>query len=184
MGQYHRIYNLDKKETLGAIASGIKLQEMSSDYYTMTALMVLMCNSNGRGGGDLVADADGSAAIAAISGRWAGDRIVVQGDYAKETDPGFISESERESFEDITELCVLALKDGGTGIEKDRGFLINESLRGRASRMVELTYTTPKSPLKPKVKLFKTHELMQAWRDNHAHTMQKCEIVFIEKRSS
>jgi hypothetical protein len=52
----------------------------------------LVTNSNGRGGGD-VEDHP-------LIGSWAGDSIVVQGDYAEESDPAFISNT--YDYEDIT----------------------------------------------------------------------------------
>lgn len=170
MGQYHRIYNLDKKETLGAIASGIKLLEMSSDYYTMTALMVLMCNSNGRGGGDLNVEVNYDKdynraptpeqtsalfAVESIQGRWAGDRIVVQGDYATEGDKALIAKEDLETFTDITRDCVNALRVT-TDLKNDLGFLINESLKGRAERKFRVSWTLKNG--KTKEKLFKTIE--------------------------
>jgi hypothetical protein len=69
MGQYHAVYNVDKKEFIHAhrIDNG----------------------SNGRGGGD--------AKDHSLIGSWAGDRIVVQGDCAKPSDQGFIADSEQYS---------------------------------------------------------------------------------------
>lgn len=141
MGQYFAIYNLDKKERLSAIASGVKLWEISSDSYTMMSLSVLLANSNGRGGGDLNVEVDydkktfkqkptlsqrvALAAVDAISGRWAGDRIVFQGDYAEEGDPAFIAET--ENFEDITQKCIDALRAADCGIDDDNGFKITKS---------------------------------------------------------
>ncbi len=78
MGQYYLIVNLDKREYLHPhrFGDGLKLMEFgcSSDG-TMTALAILLADGNGRGGGDLDADDP-------IVGSWAGDRIVVAGDYA------------------------------------------------------------------------------------------------------
>jgi hypothetical protein len=42
----------------------------------MAGLAILLANSNGRGGGDLRSDNP-------IIGSWAGDRIVIAGDYAE-----------------------------------------------------------------------------------------------------
>lgn len=143
MGQYYAIHNIDKKETLRAIASGVKLLEMSSDWYTMSALAVLLANSNGRGGGDLYVETERysvktgkttpikgakakAAAVELISGRWAGDRIVIQGDYAQVGDPGFLPELDLREFTDITQLCVDALRAAGTDIDGDQGFQITK----------------------------------------------------------
>lgn len=114
MGQYHGAYNLTKKEYIGphALCSGAKLMEWGmGDGYMGMALALLLSNSNGRGGGDLYIEqefdnetcdsipltgykAELQGMIDAISGRWAGDKIVVQGDYAEKGDPGFISKKE------------------------------------------------------------------------------------------
>lgn len=142
MGQYFAIYNLDKKERLTAIASGVKLWEISSDQYTMMSLSVLLANSNGRGGGDLNVEIDydktykptptwkqqaALAKVKAISGRWAGDRIVFQGDYAEDGDPAFTPEAELEEFKDITQKCIDALRASECGIDEDGGFKITKS---------------------------------------------------------
>ena len=78
MGQYYVIVNLDKGEYLHPhrFNDGLKLLEFgSSGCATMLALAVLLADGNGRGGGDLDSDD-------ALVGSWAGDRIVVAGDYA------------------------------------------------------------------------------------------------------
>ena len=79
MGQYYKIVNLDKKEYLHphTFGDGLKLLEFGDGGLTMTALAVLLSNGNGRGGGDLNTKS-------VIPGRWAGDRIVVAGDYGDE----------------------------------------------------------------------------------------------------
>ncbi len=80
MGQYYKIVNLDKQEFLNTYTfnDGAKLLEFGcSREGTMTALAVLLSDGNGRGGGDLHSDDP-------IIGSWAGDRIVIAGDYADE----------------------------------------------------------------------------------------------------
>lgn len=125
MGQYHTIYNKTKKEYFSF--GGAKLLEKSFNPVNSTALFVLLANSNGRGGGDLTVW-DGyeynkkskkvwtdknaeriQCAIDLISGRWSGDKIVIQGDYAKKGDPGFITENQFDKFTDITNLILNAL---------------------------------------------------------------------------
>ncbi len=96
MGQYHKVYNLDKREMIHAheIGNGLKLLEQcgpGSDPTTSDAVWLLLANSNGRGGGD--------ARPHPMIGRWAGDRLVVQGDYAEPTDPAF---TETEGFTNIS----------------------------------------------------------------------------------
>lgn len=92
MGQYHKVYNLDKEEYFRA--DFLKLLEQISTRGSTTALFMLVVNSNGRGGGDF----DDHEFI----GRWAGDRIVVQGDYAEPGDPGFIPDRSLGRFKDIS----------------------------------------------------------------------------------
>lgn len=78
MGQYYVIVNLDKKQYLHPhrAGDGLKLLEFAcSSNATMTCLAILLADGNGRGGGDLRSEDP-------IVGSWAGDRIVVAGDYA------------------------------------------------------------------------------------------------------
>ena len=110
MGQYHKVYNIDKKEYIHPhkIDNGLKLlEQIGWINSTSTALFLLLANSNGRGGGD----AEDHPAI----GRWAGDRIVIQGDYAEETDQAYITEEELEDFKEISttvnEMMNKALKE-------------------------------------------------------------------------
>lgn len=81
MGQYYKIVNLDKRQYLrpSDFKDGAKLMEFgASGQGTMSALAVLLAHGNGRGFGDCRSEDP-------IVGSWAGDRIVVTGDYA---DPG------------------------------------------------------------------------------------------------
>lgn len=98
MGQYHKLYNIDKKEFVHGhrIDNGLKLMEQCGfDKATSTGLWLLLANSNGRGGGDALKHE--------FVGRWAGDRVVVQGDYAEPTDQGFLSDEETETYTDISQ---------------------------------------------------------------------------------
>lgn len=55
MGQYHKLYNLDKKEYVhgNRLDNGLKLMEQCGwGKSTSTGLWLLLANSNGRGGGD------------------------------------------------------------------------------------------------------------------------------------
>ena len=79
MGQYFKIVNLDKKQYLHPheFGDGLKLTEFSfSGCGTMSGLAILLADGNGQGGGDL-------DSANPIIGSWAGDRIVVAGDYAE-----------------------------------------------------------------------------------------------------
>jgi hypothetical protein len=93
MGQYHKVYNVDKQEMINAhgINNGLKLvEQVGHDLSTSTALFLLLANSNGRGGGDVREHE--------LVGSWAGDRVVVQGDYAEPNDKGFISNEQIERY--------------------------------------------------------------------------------------
>ena len=97
MGQYHEVYNLDKKERIHPheIDNGLKLYEQVGHIgSTSTALFALLANSNGRGGGDFPAHD--------LIGHWAGDRILVQGDYAEQGDKGYVPFDELEAFKNIS----------------------------------------------------------------------------------
>lgn len=97
MGQYHYVYNLDKKEKLHAhlLDNGLKLvEQIGFMKSTSTALFLLLANSNGRGGGDVEEHP--------FVGRWAGDRVVVQGDYANLGDKGYVDEEVYEQFTDVS----------------------------------------------------------------------------------
>lgn len=69
MGQYHKIFNLDAQQKLNPSTGGdgLKLMEFASGSYgTLSALAILLARSND------------------YQGPWAGNRIVVSGDYADE----------------------------------------------------------------------------------------------------
>lgn len=83
MGQYWRIVNVDKMEYLDPykLGSGAKLWEQLANVAPSKALMILVANMpEPRGGGDLGSGHEG------IVGRWAGDRIIMVGDYAEKGD--------------------------------------------------------------------------------------------------
>src|SRR5687767_2122060 len=81
MGQYHLPVNLDKREYLHPhkFGDGLKLLEFAAapGPGTLTGLSVLLACSHGRGGGDLPGEKS------EWTGRWAGDRIIILGDYAE-----------------------------------------------------------------------------------------------------
>lgn len=80
MGQYYKVVNTTKKQVMipHSFGSGAKLMEFSSDRMSiMQGLAILLADGNGRGGGDLRSENP-------IIGSWAGDSIVVAGDYADE----------------------------------------------------------------------------------------------------
>jgi hypothetical protein len=77
MGQYHYLANLDTKEFV--MPSGAKQYEHT--FYNgdlAHAMYLLTMTSPYRGGGDW--------AETTVSGRWAGDRVVILGDYTVDED--------------------------------------------------------------------------------------------------
>lgn len=87
MGQYWYVVNLDKREFVHPhkLGCGLKLGEQLGSYPGTGAALIVLCAAmpEARGGGDL--DRDGSP-VPKIIGRWAGDRIALVGDYAKDSD--------------------------------------------------------------------------------------------------
>jgi len=85
MGQYYLAANLDKREHVSAwtLHAGAKLMEIACSAEGVAgALAILLSDGNGRGGGDL-------RSTNAVVGSWAGDRVVLVGDYADPRDlPG------------------------------------------------------------------------------------------------
>ena len=122
MGQYHCVLNLDKKQLLRPteFGDGLKLLEFADGGATLTALAILLAKDNGRGLGDLhVAMPDtpldnwekadyglkrARTPHAHLVGSWAGDRIIISGDYGDNL-PGkeenLYSVAQR-NFEDIS----------------------------------------------------------------------------------
>jgi hypothetical protein len=112
MGQYYLIVNIDKKQFLHPhkCGDGLKLLEFAcGGAGTMTALAVLLADGNSRGGGDL-------RSTNPIIGTWAGDRIVIAGDYADEG--RFTRDPERtlyrvasEEYQDVSRQALRAMAD-------------------------------------------------------------------------
>lgn len=85
MGQYYKIVNIDKKEYINPhdFGDGAKLMSFAlSSMGVMSGLAILLADGNGNGGGDLYTDGLDQFNWD-IVGRWAGDRIVIAGDYAE-----------------------------------------------------------------------------------------------------
>lgn len=97
MGQYYKIVNIKKKQyiTPHTFGDGAKLMEFSmSANGVLAGLAILLADGNGRGGGDLNSNSS-------IVGSWAGDNIVIAGDYA---DPGkFVKEQDKNLYLVATE---------------------------------------------------------------------------------
>lgn len=111
MGQYWYVVNLDKKEFVypHKLGTGLKLWEQIANSPGTGAALIILCAAmpEARGGGDFDLDEnwhgperifprDGSqpgpmpidypAVAKRTIGRWAGNRIALVGDYAKDTD--------------------------------------------------------------------------------------------------
>jgi hypothetical protein len=114
MGQYYYIVNLDKRQFLHPhkFNCGLKLLEFGDGGMAMTGLAVLLADGNNRGGGDLRSDNP-------IVGSWAGDRIVVAGDYADDgkflpqdaDDSTTLFNHAADTFQDISFDVIRALFD-------------------------------------------------------------------------
>jgi hypothetical protein len=122
VGQYYKVMNIDKKQFINPhkLGDGLKLMEFGmSSHGTMTALALLLSDGNGRGGGDCRSNEE-------IIGSWAGDRIVIGGDYADPDKFGYdgvlydkCHDREDENgtpiapaeFEDVSEKCLSAMND-------------------------------------------------------------------------
>jgi hypothetical protein len=79
MGQYHGLFNLDKKEMVfpHELGFGAKQWEHTGFKGSLSDVLYALCAYQGsRGGGDF-ADDNGT-----FKGRWHGDRVAVVGDYA------------------------------------------------------------------------------------------------------
>ena len=122
MGQYHVLVNLDKQEVVSphGLGLGLKQYEHNGEFNgtLADAMYILTMTSPGRGGGDYP--------VTGVSGRWAGDRVVVLGDYTEDADLPNIPNASKiygqsEFFEDITDLVadafeqVFRVKVEGTG---------------------------------------------------------------------
>lgn len=112
MGQYHKLVNLDKKEVVFPRSLGLGLKQWEHTGFEggtlADAMYLLVMTSPARGGGDWT--------WTEMSGRWAGDRVVILGDYTGDNDlPGvaeadkLYSESEGPGWTDISAKVCRAL---------------------------------------------------------------------------
>jgi hypothetical protein len=87
MGQYHIPVNIDKREYVRPwdVGAGMKMVENIWNTGMPASLFVLLSCSHMRGGGDVDLSDE---AMLKVAGRWAGDRIIVVGDYTEPMDPG------------------------------------------------------------------------------------------------
>lgn len=98
MGQYHGLYNLDKKEMIFPHEFGFGAKQMEHAGYKGAMLpdilYVLTAYKFRRGGGDFPDDGG------ILKGRWHGDRVAVIGDYAVHGD---LPEAWDEAFTESTD---------------------------------------------------------------------------------
>lgn len=103
MGQYHKLVNLDKHEVVHPHNIGLGLKQWEHTGHTggtlADAMYLLVMTSPNRGGGDWP--------MTNMSGRWAGDRVVILGDYTENLDvPGVASAEnlydDSETWDDIS----------------------------------------------------------------------------------
>ena len=114
MGQYHYVVNVTKKQYLHPhrFGEGLKLLEFGCNSNgIMLGLALLLARDNGQGGGDLCIDRNHPHAD--IPGSWAGDRIVIAGDYGKEgvdaPEGKNLHHYADKTFEDISGKVILAM---------------------------------------------------------------------------
>jgi hypothetical protein len=131
MGQYYKIVNIKKKQYISPLTfgDGSKLMEFSmSANGVLAGLAILLADGNGKGGGDLNSNNP-------IVGSWAGDNIVIAGDYAddgkwvKETDTNLYAVAS-EQGEDISIKVLDALCDDSyffSEFRKNRASWISDS---------------------------------------------------------
>ena len=126
MGQYYLICNLDKREYLHPhrFNEGLKAREWLYSGRVPRALSVLLIDGDGGGGGDVRNP---------LCGRWAGDRIVISGDYA---DNGHMLPSDQT--EDMTNVYEIAL-----GEFEDISKLVIEALENETWGGVNYSYSKP-----------------------------------------
>jgi len=99
MGQHYLVVNPQKRQYLDPtrFGDGLRLMEFgAAGAGTMMGLAILLADGNGRGNGDLSSDSP-------IVGTWAGDPIVIAGDYAddgKHVPPEDVAEFRRSIAND------------------------------------------------------------------------------------
>ena len=105
MGQYFKVFNLDKKEVLTpqSFHDGAKLMEFgTSNNGILTGLTILLRQSSGTGGGDFTYRNNMSLLQSESVGWWAGDRIAIVGDY--DDSRLYFDESYTDISEDVVKL--------------------------------------------------------------------------------
>lgn len=104
MGQYYYIVNVTKKQYLHPheFNTGLKLREIAYDSFgVLTGLALLLADGNGRGGGDF-------DSTSKLIGSWAGDKIVITGDYADDT---YLTKAQKKKYQNLCDLATNKYKN-------------------------------------------------------------------------
>lgn len=152
MGQYYVVVNLDKEQYLHphVFGDGLKLMEFGQSYGgTLTALTILLSSGNGRGGGDFTGN---NMQKHPLVGSWAGDRIVVAGDYDDrgkwlkdeelQTPPPTLYDHAQDVFKDISD-DILAVMIAAREFDLDGELFIyksdkeKEELRAASQKLIK-----------------------------------------------
>lgn len=129
MGQYWRVFNLDKKEFIDPhqLGCGLKLWEQLANHPGTGAALIVLCANmpESRGGGDFDLEENWHGAertfpkhnnipakmpknykkiAKATIGRWAGDRIALIGDYAEDNDLEGVNTKEIYNSKEYTDI--------------------------------------------------------------------------------
>lgn len=109
MGQYHVLVNYDKKEIVEPYGLGLgakQVEQLGAFNGTIAdAMYLLVMTSPNAGGGDLP--------LTSVSGRWAGDRVMIVGDYTEDSNVPSIPNASKlysAQYTDITDEVGVALK--------------------------------------------------------------------------
>lgn len=113
MGQYYLVVNPDREEYLHPhrFGDGLKLMEFANSRYgVLLGLAVVLAQGNGKGLGDLRSDRD-------VVGSWAGDRVVVAGDYGETGEHGApdgetLYSTAKARYDDISDEVIRAVVEG------------------------------------------------------------------------
>jgi hypothetical protein len=101
MGQYHVLVNYDKKEIVHPYGLGLgakQVEQLGAFKGTIAdAMYLLVMTSPNAGGGDLP--------MTSVSGRWAGDRVMIVGDYTQDSDVPSIPNASKLYSGDYTDIA-------------------------------------------------------------------------------
>lgn len=150
MGQYHLIVNETKRQYLHPrfFNDGAKLMEFgNSGGATLLALTVLLAQDNGGGGGDFGSRREPDPSLAELVGSWAGDAIVIAGDYGDDDDSGLNLWQRAvgtDAYQNVSGMMIELLLQGGETVDFDPLDIAREDGEpSRADRCVKLYRAFP-----------------------------------------